>query len=66
MNEQELRSKTNDKIEKFYKMAEDKLKEAETDNDIEMAKRMLMAGLDISIASTHNAIEKMKKENELY
>ena len=66
INEIEYRQKTNDKIERLYQMAESKLKEAETYQDIEVAKRMLIAGLDIAVAATHNAIQRNKKENELY
>jgi len=66
MTEQEARKKTNDKIEKLYQMAETKLNEAKTDQDLDIARRMLIAGLDIAIVATSNAIERMKKENELY
>ena len=66
MNEIEYRNKTNAKIDKFYQMAESKLNEATTYQDIEVAKRMLIAGLDIAVAATHNAIQRSKKENELY
>ena len=66
MNEEYYRQKTNDKIEKLYQMAGDKLKEAKTDQDVEIAKRMLIAGLDIATAATHNAIQRNKKENEFH
>jgi len=66
MTKDEARKKTNDKIGKLYQMAGDKLKDAKTDQDTDIARRMLIAGLDIAIVATKNAIERMKKENELY
>jgi len=66
MTEEQARKKTNDKIEKLYQMAENKLNEAKSDQDTDVARRMLIAGLDVAIVATQNAIERMKKENELY
>lgn len=66
MTEQDYRNKTNAKIDKLYHMAEVKLKGAKTDQDVEIAKRMLIAGLDIATAATANAIQRNKQQNEFH
>ncbi len=66
MTEQEARNNTNSKIERLYQMAEDKLNEDTTEQDIDIARRMLIAGLDIATSATRNAIERAKRENEFY